>query len=38
LLDQLSFSRENPNWGWLMRQGFFEITQADFDKIATAMK
>lgn len=38
LLGQLSFSRENPNWGWLMRQGFFEITQADFDTIANAME
>ena len=37
LLGQLSFSRENPNWGWLMRQGFFEITQADFDMIAATM-
>lgn len=38
LLGQLSFSRENPNWGWLMRQGFFEISQADFDMIAAAME
>ncbi|MFH1558080.1 MAG: EVE domain-containing protein [Pseudomonadota bacterium] len=38
LLGQLSFSRENPNWGWLMRQRFFEITQADFDTIANAME
>lgn len=37
LLGQLSFVRENPNWGLLMRQGFFEITQTDFDAIAKAM-
>jgi EVE domain len=35
LLDQLSFSRENTNRGRLISQGFLEITQADFDKIAT---
>jgi hypothetical protein len=38
LLGQLSFSRENQNWRWLMRQGFLEITRADFDTIAIAME
>lgn len=38
LLDELSFSAGNPNWGWHMRKGFFEITKEDFDKIANAMK
>lgn len=37
LLDELSFSTCNANWGWSMRKGFFEITEADFDRIATAM-
>lgn len=36
LLDGLSFSAGNANWGWDIRKGFFEITEADFDKIATA--
>lgn len=37
LLDRLSFSAHNANWGWLMRKGFFEITQDDFGVISNAM-
>ncbi len=38
LLALLSFSANNAHWGWNMRQGFFEISQADFLAIARAMK
>ncbi len=38
LLGMLSFTAGNANWGWRMRQGFFEISQADFMMIAQAMK
>lgn len=38
LLGKLSFSANNANWGWRMRQGFFEITEADFFLIAQAMQ
>jgi hypothetical protein len=37
LLDQLSFSRKNRNWGFLFRRGHFEISEADFRHIAEAM-
>ena len=37
LTDRLSFTRDNPNWGALMRRGFFEISKADFDIISAAM-
>jgi hypothetical protein len=37
LLAELSFSAGNANWGWHMRKGFFGITEADFNRIATAM-
>ena len=37
LLGQLSFSANNANWGWQMRQGFFEIPDGDFRVIADAM-
>ncbi|MCQ4087802.1 EVE domain-containing protein [Saccharibacillus sp. JS10] len=37
LLDQLSFTRGKPNWGYVFRTGHFEISQADFCIIAEAM-
>ncbi len=38
LLGALSFSADNANWGWRMRQEFFEISRADVELIAQAMK
>ncbi|NOU94690.1 EVE domain-containing protein [Paenibacillus sp. LMG 31456] len=37
LLDQLSFTRGNRNWGYSFRYGHFEIGREDFLKIADAM-
>jgi hypothetical protein len=37
LLEQLSFTRGNRNWGYLFRLGHFEIGQEDFITIAGAM-
>ena len=37
LLDRLEFTRGNRNWGYQMRFGLFEITEADFHTIAEAM-
>ncbi|MFD1884911.1 EVE domain-containing protein [Paenibacillus wenxiniae] len=37
LLDQLSFTRDNRNWGVLFRRGQFQITADDFQLIAEAM-
>lgn len=37
LLPLLSFSCNGQNWGYRMRMGLFEITEEDFDLIATAM-
>jgi hypothetical protein len=37
LLDQLSFTRDNRNWGYLFRRGQFQITADDFHRIAEAM-
>lgn len=37
LLDHLDFTRGNRNWGYQMRFGLFEITEADFRLIAEAM-
>lgn len=37
LLDQLSFTRDNRNWGYLFRRGQFQITADDFQLIAEAM-
>lgn len=37
LLDQLDFSRNNSNWGYQMRFGLFEISEADFRTIGEAM-
>jgi hypothetical protein len=37
LLDQLSFTRGNRNWGYTFRTGHFEIGSEDFLLIAEAM-
>ena len=37
LLDRLDFTRGNRNWGYQMRFGLFEISEADFRTIAAAM-
>ena len=37
LLDRLDFTRGNRNWGYQMRFGLFEISEADFRLIAEAM-
>jgi hypothetical protein len=37
LLEQLEFTRGNRNWGYQMRFGLFEISEADFRSIAEAM-
>lgn len=37
LLDNLAFSAGNPNWGYKLRFGIFEITAEDFKAIAGAM-
>ncbi|MEC0372127.1 EVE domain-containing protein [Paenibacillus chibensis] len=37
LLDQLSFTRGNRNWGYAFRYGQFEISREDFMIIAGAM-
>ena len=37
LLETLDFTRGNRNWGYQMRFGLFEITEADFRTIAAAM-
>lgn len=37
LLDRLDFTRGNRNWGYQMRFGLFEISEADFRVIAAAM-
>ncbi|MEC0168322.1 EVE domain-containing protein [Paenibacillus graminis] len=37
LLDQLSFTRRNPNWGYSFRYGHFEIGREDFLTIAGSM-
>jgi len=37
LLDTLEFTRGNRNWGYQMRFGLFEISEADFRAIAEAM-
>ena len=38
LLPYLSFSRDTPNWGMVMRRGLIEITMDDFQLIAEAME
>jgi hypothetical protein len=37
LLDRLSSSRSNPNWGYQLRFGLFEITRQDLLLIGDAM-
>lgn len=37
LLEQLSFTRANPHWGYSFRYGHFEIGREDFLTIASAM-
>ncbi|MBT2291341.1 EVE domain-containing protein [Paenibacillus albidus] len=37
LLEQLSFTRGNTNWGYSFRYGHFEIGREDFLTIASAM-
>lgn len=37
LLDDLSFTKGQPSWGYAFRRGSFEISEADFRKIAAAM-
>lgn len=37
LLEQLSFTRGNPNWGYSFRYGQFEIDREDFLTIASVM-
>ena len=38
LLQQLSFTKDRLNWGYAFRYGLVEITEADFNIIAAAMK
>ena len=38
LIGDLDFIRNKQSWGFVFRRGLFEISQADFDKIAKAMK
>jgi hypothetical protein len=37
LLDQLSFTKGRPSWGYVFRRGSFEVPEADFRLIAKAM-
>jgi hypothetical protein len=37
LLDRLSFSRDVPNWGQILRRGQVPLTMRDLDLIAGAM-
>jgi hypothetical protein len=38
ILEQLTFTKGNKNWGYSFRTGHFEINQADFMTIAKAMR
>jgi hypothetical protein len=38
LLQSLSFSKDNKNWGYQLRFGLFEISAGDFEVIEQAMK
>ena len=38
LLPLLSFTRDRPNWGMVLRRGLFAIEKADYDIIAKAMR
>ena len=37
MLDELSFTAGQPNWGMVLRRGSFRITGEDFRRIAEAM-
>lgn len=37
LLNVLSFTRGQRNWGYAFRRGYFQITPADYEAIAAAM-
>jgi hypothetical protein len=37
LLEQLSFTRDRDNWGYIFRRGAFKITGEDYQLIAHAM-
>ncbi len=36
MIDSLDFIRDKQQWGWVFRRGFFEIGEADFQRIAVA--
>jgi EVE domain len=38
LLGSLSFARDNPNWGYQLRFGLFQIEDEDMRTIASAMR
>jgi EVE domain-containing protein len=38
LLESLSFARDNPNWGYQLRFGLFQIEEEDMRTIASAMR
>lgn len=38
LIEQLSFIPDKKRWGFPFRRGLFEIQQADFERIAEAMR
>jgi hypothetical protein len=38
LLDKLSFTMNNTAWGMIMRSGFFEISEDDFNIISFEMQ
>ncbi len=37
LLDDLSFTKGRPSWGYAFRRGSFEVSADDFHRIAKAM-
>ena len=37
LIDSLDFIRDKQQWGWVFRRGFFEISEADFQRIETSI-
>ena len=38
LLPVLDFTRDNPNWGYQLRRGLFEISKHDFEVIRQQMR
>jgi hypothetical protein len=38
LIESLDFIRNKKSWGFVFRRGFFEIGEADFERIARAME